>query len=242
MKHFSLMMLFALAGLLITSLVGCGGGSGSSNPAGAASSGNTGQVSFSIDWGTKGPGTRTIPTGTKSITIEVMQSQGVAYDVVQIANNPGNGGETTNTFTPPVGTYTVYASAWSGANGTGNMLAEANTVTGSVSVVANQLTVVTLVLDGVDDLTFNVPATLKLSGVKTGQINTIAWTDSNGNQTTVATSDPGLTFTIPSFDTQYATVSNSGMITALKSTAGQFCEVDVTYDGFTQQGFFMIKN
>lgn len=174
MKKSILTILLVLAGLLVTLVAGCSSSDSGSPVAPPVASGDTGNVRIEFAW----PATRTIPVGTKSIYVSMVNNDGFAVD-----DRSGIAVATVDPLHPdmkkyiefaamPTGTYTVSASAWDNATPFlpgASVLAAASNRTAVVS--KGQLNHIDLILaDKIINITVYGPSSIKVGGNATGSV------------------------------------------------------------------------
>jgi outer membrane protein assembly factor BamB len=213
-------VLFLMIGAsTICGLSGCGSGSSTVHFLNATRSAGKGRAAFTFTWPQRKTLGRLIPVDANSIRVNVSAADG-STAATQLLARPGTGTSTaTVTFTNlNVGAYTVAATAYPNADGTG--VAQANAQT-AVTVVQDQLTPVNLTMAStIASITLTTSATTLTAG-QSAMISAHA-VDAQGNVVMITPTTFQWTSSVPGV----AAVDTTGNLTCVAGGTTTITAVD----------------
>ncbi len=196
-------MRYLIPALFVALLLGgCGGNNGLP---GTATPTPTGVLNVDINWPTRT--TRAIPSLANSISIEVTNL--IGFDSVQTVNRPTSGTYSTVSFaTVPAGTVTVTATAYSGNDKTGTLLASA-----SVSATITQGQTSTVGINMASTITQVVISGYTATTLNKGDTVTLIATPENASGQAVPVASDAITWISDNY--KVANVSTAGLVTTV---------------------------
>ncbi len=223
----------ALVAALAFSLAGCGSGGGTTpltqlTPTPAPSAAITGRAQISLRWPEKPSASRgrLIPLDAQSVRVSFIDASGGVAQTALLSRPPGTNPVSRTTFTDlPPGVFTVQATAYPNADGTG--IAQAS-VTGQATIVAAQSVSVPLTLGTTITRVDILPVIVQFTGFEPITLTAVAYDADNNlvltNQWQWQNSDNNIISLVPNGATATIQAKNVGtcVVTLTETETGQF--------------------